>query len=419
MFALKRFQSCRFKFIPKIIATQIHSHSVLLKYTNEDHLKLNIKGNDLKFPFVWLRDNCQCDQCFHRTAKSRILDWTKFDINIKPANVAQGENSLQVTWSDGHKSSYEFDWLKFRSFTPENQKTYKDTIFRPKRITWHGDDFENIFSKHYYNDIVKSDEALYNWLHQLSIYGVALIQNTPASETAVDKIVDKIGFTKRTHYGIKFIVQHVANTSNVAYLSSNLQMHTDLPYYEYCPGVNLLHCLVQTASRGGENLLVDCHYVANYMKENHPDEYKILTDTEVEWNDIGVEDGNEFYKLNRSPVISLDKNGEITKINFSVAQRSSNLPAPYESVIPWYKSYALFHNLGRKFAAKYKTQDGDILVFDNRRLLHSRSAYEDNSNNVRKLIGAYVDWDEIYSRLRCLTVKLKYVDGIFQSNHRG
>lgn len=44
-------------------------------------------------------------------------------------------------------------------------------------------------------------------------------------------------------YGLQFFFReefHVTakpNTSNVAYLSGHLQMHTDLPYYEYTPGV--------------------------------------------------------------------------------------------------------------------------------------------------------------------------------------
>ncbi|KAG6441935.1 gamma-butyrobetaine dioxygenase [Manduca sexta] len=409
MFVIRRIRSAKFTAIPKL-SRHIHSHSVLLKQS--EHLNIDIKGHSLKFPFVWLRDNCQCEECFHKSAKSRILDWSNFDVNVQPIDVTREGNSIRVSWTDGHQSSYNIEWLKFRSFTPENQRKYSDTIYKPKKVTWHGKDFQKVFTKHDYNEILRSDEALYNWLHNFSVYGVALIQNAPHSETAVDQIVEKIGFTKRTHYGVKFVVQHVPNTSNVAYLSSNLQMHTDLPYYEYCPGTNLLHCLVQTASDGGENLLSDCHHVARYMKENCPEEYTLLTETEVEWSDVGVEHGNEFFKLYRSPVICLDSHGAIIRINFSIPQRGSHFPGPIEKVVPWYKAHSLFLNLNHQFSAKFKTQPGDILAFDNIRLLHGRNAYEDDTNNVRKIIGAYLDWDEIYSRLRCLKVKLRNEEGI-------
>lgn len=413
MYLFRRLAKNSFKqFEPKIKTSQIHSRSVLLKQSEDRFLKLDIKGENLKFPFVWLRENCQCEKCFHPSAKSRTIDWSNFNVNVISKDVVNGDNTVQVTWDDGHKSEYGLNWLKLRSFTTEHQKKYSETIYKPAKITWKGDQFDEICSKHDYNAILKTDKALYNWIQQLSIYGVALIKNTPDSDTAVDSIVEKIGFTRRTHYGIKFIVQHVTNTSNVAYLSNNLQMHIDLPYYEYCPGVNMLHCLVQTQSNGGENLLSDAHYVANYMKENHYEQYKLLKDTEVEWSDLGVEDGNEFFKLHRSPVIVLDKHGEITRINFSVPQRGSHFPGPIEFVQPWYEAHGLFLELNHRFSAKFKTTPGDILVFDNIRLLHGRNAYEDASNNVRKLIGAYIDWDEIYSRYRCLKVKLENEDGI-------
>lgn len=413
MFALRQFSYKHYlKSISKILRNQLHRTDILQKFSKDKHLDLIIQGETFKFPFVWLRDNCQCEQCFNTTAKSRILDWSKFDLNIRPQDVVESDNELKVTWIDGHKSRYNLDWLKFRGFTPESQRKYNETIYRPKKIPWRGDEFDKVCSEHDYNEILRSDEALYNWLDIFSIYGVAIIQNTPHSETALDAIIDRIGFTKRTHYGVKFIVQHVPNTSNVAYLSSNLQMHVDLPYYEYVPGVNLLHCLVQTDSKGGENLLSDCHYVAEYMRDHHKEQYKLLTDTEVEWSDIGVEHGNEFFKLYRSPIISLDKHGDISRISFSVPQRGSHFPGDINTIISWYEAHRLFLELNHRFSAKFKTKAGDILVFDNIRLLHARNAYHDNTNNVRKLIGAYIDWDEIYSRLRCLKVKLRNIKGI-------
>lgn len=404
MFALKRVQSSR-----KHLANQLKNIKFSRKLsdgTDYDCVRLQFKGETLKFPSVWLRDNCQCEKCFHSSAKSRTIDWRDFDGNVKATDVKENGDTIQISWDDGHKSKYHLDWLKFRSFTPVQQKLYSDTIYKPSKITWHGDEFQTVCTKHEYEDILTKDSAFYDLLYKLSVYGVALIENTSNSETASNKIVEKVAFPKQTHYGISFVVQNVPNTSNVAYLSSNLQVHTDLPYYEYCPGVNMLHCLVQTASNGGENLLSDAHFVANFMKNNHQKEYKLLTEIEVEWSDIGAEHGNEFFKLYRSPVICLNKHGEIIRINFSIPQRGSHFPGQIEDVKPWYKAHGLFMELNCKFAAKFKTKPGNILVFDNIRLLHGRNAYEDSSDNVRKLIGTYVDWDEIYSKLRCLKVKL-------------
>jgi gamma-butyrobetaine dioxygenase len=49
---------------------------------------------------------------------------------------------------------------------------------------------------------------------------------------------------------------------------------------------------------------------------------------------------------------------------------------------------------------------GEILVFDNIRLVHGRKAYDDKPDNTRHLVGAYLDWDLAYSRIRVLRQKL-------------
>lgn len=136
----------------------------------------------------------------------------------------------------------------------------------------------------------------------MTVNGIALIKNTPQTEQEARKIVNRVGFIKKTHYGEEFIVKAKEGTSNVAYLSAPLQLHTDLPYYEYKPGSNLLHCLVQSKSFGAKNTIVDGFYVADYMKLNYPNYYKILTSILVNWSDIGQEDGKSFHSIYRAPM---------------------------------------------------------------------------------------------------------------------
>ena len=47
-----------------------------------------------------------------------------------------------------------------------------------------------------------------------------------------------------------------------------------------------------------------------------------------------------------------------------------------------------------------KSQPGDILCFDNRRVLHGRSGFELTGGEERKLLGTYLRWDEIRSMAR-------------------
>lgn len=58
--------------------------------------EIDLKTEEFKYPLVWLRDNCQCSSCFHAQSKSRIIDWTKFDIrNAQPKSISVS-HSLNV-----------------------------------------------------------------------------------------------------------------------------------------------------------------------------------------------------------------------------------------------------------------------------------------------------------------------------------
>lgn len=90
---------------------------------------------------------------------------------------------------------------------------------------------------------------------------------------------------------------------NTAYNNTNLPLHTDLPYYEYKPGLNMLHFLIQSKLKGGDNLITDAFSVAKKLKDNYPEYYKVLATTLVVWNDIGKDSGHVFHTLYRAPVI--------------------------------------------------------------------------------------------------------------------
>lgn len=145
--------------------------------------------------------------------------------------------------------------------------------------------------------------ALYQWLLALSQHGVVLIKNTPPTEDQCRKLAERIGFIRETHFGQTYAVRANPNAKNYSYTSNPLQFHTDLPFYEYPPGVTILHCIAQSSSPGAFNLLADGIYVAQKLKQQNPRAYDSLTTTPVNWCDYGEENGFRFEKVFRCPVI--------------------------------------------------------------------------------------------------------------------
>ena len=40
-----------------------------------------------EFPWVWLRDNCQCSKCYEPISQCRIVNLTEWDLDIRPRDV--------------------------------------------------------------------------------------------------------------------------------------------------------------------------------------------------------------------------------------------------------------------------------------------------------------------------------------------
>ena len=58
----------------------------------------------------------------------------------------------------------------------------------------------------------------------------------------------------------------------------------------------------------------------------------------------------------------------------------------------------------RKLELKFKLKPGDIMMFDNHRLLHGRTAYDANEG-ARHLQGCYLEFDATDGKLRHLARK--------------
>lgn len=68
-------------------AAKIDGRFMIIDVKNEE--KSTGKSDQLKYPLLWLRDNCQCSSCFHEQTKSRTIDWAKFDLNnAQPKTVS-------------------------------------------------------------------------------------------------------------------------------------------------------------------------------------------------------------------------------------------------------------------------------------------------------------------------------------------
>ena len=108
---------------------------------------------------------------------------------------------------------------------------------------------------------------------------------------------------------------------------------------------------------------------------------------------------------NRGELIELDQQGDYRQIRFNT--RLDYVPPLEKKQLDiYYKARKKISGLynSKKFRIEFKLMPGDIMMMDNHRLLHGRTAY-DADEGKRFLQGCYIDHDSSEGKLRHLKRK--------------
>jgi alpha-ketoglutarate-dependent taurine dioxygenase len=320
--------------------------------------------------------------------------------------------TVEVTWETDvpgygpeHRTRHSIDWLR-RALAIEvdvrGGVRYDDRVlWDRKRIT-----ADNKWVE--YKDWMEDDQALFSALTHLNQYGLLFLRNIPESEESVVKIAERIGNLKDTFYGRTWDVKSKPKAENIAYTQQFLGLHMDLLYTSNPPHLQLLHSLRARAPRG-ESFFSDSFNAAHLLSPGH---FRTLCQFPVTYH---YHHPNYHYHFTR-PTIELhprnsysDPSGapSISRVNWSPP-----FQGPFESRLGGENQTALRNYLAAAHAYEkllsaeenlyeYRLEEGECVIFDNRRVLHARRAF-DAQKGERWLKGAYVDDDVFFSKLRVL-----------------
>jgi len=356
-------------------------------------------GEKSNFNFLWLRDNCPT--AHDKDSRHRMFNILKVSQNISPKKYNVNSNGkLEIEWSEGeHKSYYDPSWLRENCYTIKNKKKY----ISPYQL-WDNSLTNNLKSINIEHDeIINSNEGLIKWLELLHHKGIAIVKNAPVEKNSAFPLLNKISHTRETFFKTPFEVVNVPKPNNSAYTAHALRNHMDLPWFENPPGYQFLHCLINDAE-GGDSSAVDGFAVADHLRKNEKEIFETLVSVPLKFRDKDYT--QDIHRSFHAPAISLTKDGDYNDIRFSVATMDA-LDCHPDIMDKVYKAHHKFGNLlhDDKFQIKFRLEPGDIFSFNNRRLLHGRTAFNPNSGN-RHLQGYYMDRDEIIGRLNFLKKKI-------------
>ncbi len=348
-------------------------------------------GQSIDVPIIALRDSCACAACRHPSGQ-RLLDPATIPTDTRPTDIDLDGDSVRVLWMpERHESLYSVSAL-LASETPPAAPTLWDASAAGELPVAR---YDAIIG----GDATGRGERL-RWLRGVEQMGCGLLHGVPTVGGEVARVAEVFGHVRETNYGRWFDVRSVVDPSNLANTSLGLAAHTDNPYRDPVPTMQLLHCLESTAS-GGENMLVDGWRVAEEVHSLQPAGFDLLVRRSVTF----AYRDSDAELSHHAPVIELDCDGMVRSVRFNPrSMQQPSMPAVELSV--WYNAYLLFAKLlaDPRFQIRLRLDPGDLFIVDNRRVLHGRTAFAATSGS-RHMQGCYADIDGLRSSIAVLSRK--------------
>jgi len=346
-------------------------------------------GRRSRFAAIWLLDNRPDGR--HTPEGQRLFDVAELPEEPTIAAAALAGRDLRVEFAPGGQSAiYAAEWLRRHALDAASRAER-----RTHRRLWDKSLAASLPTCRY-AEVAQGGRALAEWLGYVRDFGFALLTGVPAEPGMVCRVIELFGGVRETNYGRLFDVESVENPPNLAYTGLALGNHTDNPYRDPVPQLQLLHCR-EAAEEGGESIVVDGFFAAERLRREHPDAFALLTRYAVPFR--YVENGRVDLRCT-APLIELDVDGEVRAVRYN-NRSAAPFDLPEESVRSYYRAYRRFGRLLHDADALvgFKLAAGDLFIVDNQRVLHGRRGF---GKGRRHLQGAYSDKDGLLSKLRVL-----------------
>jgi gamma-butyrobetaine dioxygenase/trimethyllysine dioxygenase len=341
---------------------------------HDDYLRVVGADHHADFHLRWLRHNC--DLARHPTTGERLIDSAELPDDLAVSHAEVVDDVLRVTWvHDRRVSRFPLAWLHRHAYAIDRVAAPRppsdvsllelDGALGPEAVA----------------------EAL---LARVAQHGAAVVRRehaAPDTETEAwiaalqARGLRVIG----THFGriedLRTDNTTNANTDQLGYTDAAIGLHTDQPFLDVPPRYQLLQC-IRVAERGGETVLADGDAAFHYLESLDRVAAELLLATPVRFH----RKQREFEREVVAPIVTLDQGWvQIRSSYFTLAPYQ----LPFDRLPAWYRAHDRFVRILRdpRHHFRFALRAGDVLLYDNRRMLHGRTAFA----GARWVRGVYFD----------------------------
>ena len=375
---------------------------------------------------LWLRERCH--EAFYADPETKQprynLHEEVTDLKVTKVTYHDHNATVQVTFSDDQTCALSTDMLQaelthsqFFLQAPQwelpNLHYWDASLIAPP-----------VFAHDEIINVTHNSRHTLQFLSTLLSTGIALVENVPIVPGQCSRFGQQFSTLRDTEWGI-FNVKSVPDENggvqrkDLAYTPRAIGMHIDNAYrVDTPPAFQLLHAMEHCDGRVDpvncqvHNKFVDGFAVARALCRENREFFDILTTTVLRWENNGGDDSSLLFRyapmieLAPKPTQNSDKDGcpEVEGISFS-AKSGGYAPHLDKNTLD------LFYRAKRRFSAMLHSSEftiqsqfypGALVIFNNRRILHSRSAIA-IEDGPRWLQGCYINRDGLlylHERLR-------------------
>ena len=355
-------------------------------------------------PAVWLRANCPCAGCQDPGSGQRLAAVTDLPADVTVAAVRVSGTTVEVIFGpDGHRAVFAAGWLaRYGGPGPDGQD---DDRTEDAKCLWAAADLGGGIPEGWWPRYLADPEHRGACLSAVLAHGVVVLHEVPREPGAVLAVARSLGYVRETNYGRLFDVRAEPAAANLAFTRLPIAPHTDNPYRDPVPTVQLLHCLHDAADGGGDSTFTDGFHAAAALRRQDPAAFTCLTTTPVTF---AYTDATAALRAT-GPMIGLDPRGRIRQIRLN-GRSLAPVRLPAAQAREFYAAYRTFAGLAADPDAMVTARlaPGDCVIFDNTRILHGRAAFADGGGAARAgpgrrhLQGCYADLDGLASTVAVL-----------------
>jgi len=374
-----------------------------------------------RFHTEWIKDSnpSAVGSDYYRKSAQHLFEVDKYV--AQEVEMAEDGSKLMVRFANGSTSpvmdEYVSSWLhafaphvgqplnEAAKKVPRHAEGLKGTgslleDMHKNRTSWGSD----LAIPSYDAEALANDHALQaEFMEKMTCPGLAIVHGLGAPESLennivglpmenlVGKIIGRMNQhpVRSTRYGVMH-TRTGAEKHGADYDHTNpLSMHTDHSVYNGTPGY---YQFMYQAQGYVKSKVCDGLALHNYMRDNHPEEYKLLTTVNVTHssrNNIYGRDGSYkqgsqlggyiFELVHTHPVITLDANGDLEKVVQSETKRGVSA-LPFETYEKFMAAYRLWTSVAerKEFICEFDWPEHSMVCFNNYRVLHGRASVPPN-----------------------------------------